>query len=291
MPCAPVFSMNFTFVSAALTVRFLLAALVNTEHTDSNEDFMTRRIVTIIALSGLVALDAHAQPSSSAAPAAPAKAEPGKGPGAPGAKGPGAKGPGAKGPGAPNRPDAPGLKGKGPGADEAKDTPGAAKDEKKDAKLQDRVAKLRERAEKLRAEGKERAAAGLERQAERLEKGPSKSPVNREKIRRARKLARIKLLHRRYGEALQQGDVRDEVQTHARRSANLSRMKSIVNQMEDGDKKTDMLKRINRLMAKENARHSRTMAKLTKNKDTLAGKKDKASKPGADDKPRAKETK
>jgi hypothetical protein len=150
-----------------------------------------------------------------------------------------------------------------------------------DDKLKERVKKLKERAAKLRAEGKERAADGLEKQADRLadrtagEPNAARSKANRDKIRKARKLARVKLLQRRYGEHLKQGDVRQEVQVHARRSANLSRMKALVSARTDDDTKQELLKRINRLMAKENARHSRTMAKLTKGKDKLAGKKQK----------------
>jgi hypothetical protein len=147
--------------------------------------------------------------------------------------------------------------------------------------LQDRIAKLKTQAEKLRKEGREKQAEMLEKQAERLSAnptpGPAANPANKGKIRQARKLARIKLLQRRYGEALKDNAVRDEVETHARRSANLSRMKSLVGGRPDGDdkqkeSKQKLVERINRLMARENARHSRNMAKLTKQEDSLANK-------------------
>jgi hypothetical protein len=140
----------------------------------------------------------------------------------------------------------------------------------REAQFAKRVEKLKARAEELRKQGKIKAAEGLQKQAERLEQrgvngpDPAKSAANREKIRKARKLARVKLLHRRYGEELSSEVVRQEVELHARRSANLSRIKSLASAHEDGEKKQGLLKRINRLMAKENARHSRSMAKLAK---------------------------
>jgi hypothetical protein len=152
--------------------------------------------------------------------------------------------------------------------------PGKLKERMEEAR-KNRLAKLEEQAAKLRKEGKEEEAARLDRQIERIKAGPNK---NREKIRKARKMARIKLLHRRYGDKLKEQAVRQEVELHARRSAHLSRMKSIVTSREAEDDKAkeakqEMLQRINRLMAKENARHSRKMSRLTRNKDQLAGKK------------------
>lgn len=221
---------------------------------------MTRRIVSIIAFSGLVALDVGAQPSEHphAHPAAPGAAK--------------QAGEGAK----PKGPAGAGMGQKGPESRQA------LKDQltQPAPQLAERAEKLRERAKELRGQGKERAAEGLEKQAERLTRraeggesveDPKQTAENRAKIRRARKMARIKLLDRRYGESLNQGDVREEIEQHARRSANLSRMKSLAGQESDEAKKQELLKRINRLMARENARHSRTMAKLTK-KDQLTGK-------------------
>jgi hypothetical protein len=222
---------------------------------------MTRRIVSIIALTSLWAFSAQA-------------ADPGQSP-APAAQGPGAgHGQGHdKGAGKPAAPP-------GKGAPDL----GALKDRLDKGGppgLQERAAKLKERAAQLRKEGREKQAEALEKQAERLasakpgEPGAAPSPANKAKVREARKLARVKLLQRRYGEELNKGEVRQEVETHARRSANLSRMKSLVGARPEADDKQKetkqkLVERINRLMARENARHSRNMAKLTKQNDKLA---------------------
>lgn len=225
---------------------------------------MTRRIVSIIALTSMCAL-----PGLWVSTAQAGDPNPGEGPGAPPGHGPGHNGPGAK----------PGL-----GGDHGKPDLGALKDrlEKGGATgLQDRAAKLKERAAQLRKEGREKQAEALEKQAERLasskpgEPGAATNPANKAKVRQARKLARVKLLQRRYGEYLKETPVREEVETHARRSANLSRMKSLVGARPEGDDKQKeakqkLVERINRLMARENARHSRNMAKLTKQQDKLA---------------------
>ncbi len=245
---------------------------------------MRRRIATIIALSGLLAFDANAQGEAPAAPAAPGAKAPGAKPAKPRPIQAGQPGGPGKGPGGAERPGlqrgAPKAGGPGPrGGD-----PDKLK-EKVAAKREERVAKLEERAAQLRKEGKTEEAERVEKQIERVKAGPDRSPkskANRDKIRKARKMARIKLLHRRYGEKLGEGAVKQEVELHARRSAHLSRMKSIVTAREAADdkakeQKQEMLQRINRLMAKENARHSRKMSRLTRGKDQLAGKRPKTS--------------
>lgn len=244
---------------------------------------MRRRIATIIALSGLLAFDANAQAEAPAKPAAPGAKAPGAKPAKPrpiqaGKPGGPGKGPGhAK--GGPKA-DGPRMGGMPPhGGDPEK------LKEKVAAKREERVSKLEERAAQLRKEGKTEEADRVEKQIERVKAGPERSPkskANRDKIRKARKMARIKLLHRRYGEKLGEGVVKQEVELHARRSAHLSRMKSIVTSREAADdkakeQKQEMLQRINRLMAKENARHSRKMSRLTRGKDQLAGKRPKTS--------------
>jgi hypothetical protein len=225
---------------------------------------MIRAIIITIALSSFGALSAQAQPASPPGPKAASPAAPGEGPGA-----------SNRGLGKPGHED----RGK---ADKRKDGMEKPADEAaKQAERQERVTKLKERAAQLRKDGKDKQAEMLEKQAERMASGTAgmggeKSQANREKVRTARKLARVKLLQRRYGESLKQDDVRGEVESHARRSAHLSRMKELVSSRPDGDDKLKatkqkMLDRINRLMARENARHSRLMAQLTK-KDKLAGK-------------------
>jgi hypothetical protein len=249
---------------------------------------MTRRIVSIIALTSLWALGAQAQPG-------PAGQGPGQGPGshahAPG--GPAGKpgGPGAN-PGAPD----PAGKGR-PNLGELKDR----MEKGGPPTMQERAAKLKERAAQLRKDGRDKQAEALEKQAERLasakpgEPGAATNPANKAKVRQARKLARVKLLQRRYGEFLKDNAVRQEVETHARRSANLSRMKSLAGARPDADDKQKdakqkLVERINRLMARENARHSRTMAKLTKQQDKLANKTLPSEMPPASKAP-AKDTK
>jgi hypothetical protein len=230
---------------------------------------MIRRIVTTIALCSLGALNAQAQPASPGEPGRPEA--PGKG----------------RGPDKPSQPGKP--PGKGEPAGDLAGKPGAkGGPADKDERQQERIAKLKERIAQLRKDGKDKQAEVLEKQVERLASGApgpgEKSEANRQKVRQARKLARVKLLQRRYGESLKNQDVRGEVELHARRSAHLSRMKELVSARADGDDKQKaakqkMVDRINRLMARENARHSRTMAQLTKQKDKLAGKPAPAPEP------------
>ncbi|HEX2732992.1 MAG TPA: hypothetical protein VHM70_15390 [Polyangiaceae bacterium] len=228
-------------------------------------------MVSIVALSSLWALGAQAQGAPSGAP-------PGHGqPPAAGKPGPG-HGLGGPGLGHANLGDLKERMGQGL-------PPGFA----------DRAARLKERAAQLRKEGKTQEADALEKQADRIASSPppelgAMNPANKAKVRQARKLARVKLLQRRYGDALKKNDVRQEIETHARRSANLSRMKALVGLRPDGDDKqketkTKLIERINRLMARENARHSRHMAQLTKDQnpsqgDKLAGKTANGGAPG-----------
>lgn len=70
------------------------------------------------------------------------------------------------------------------------------------------------------------------------------------------------LLHRRWGQAVQKPDVKDELERHARRLARLQRLEVVVATERTGDQRKRLIERIERMRTQENTRHEEAMKKL-----------------------------
>lgn len=124
------------------------------------------------------------------------------------------------------------------------------------ARLEQQAARLEASAAKMRTEGKAEQAERLEARAKQLRASGDKKvrrgkPKNPEAERARKKFTRLKALRKRYGKALDQAPVQQELSLHAERSVRLRRMKRLAE--ESG--KSDLLTRIETLRERENQRH------------------------------------
>jgi hypothetical protein len=147
------------------------------------------------------------------------------------------------------------------GGPKAIDAGAAATDKPKPVKQ--RIADLRRQAADYRRRGHERAAAAVERKAAKLAARSAPRTAQARALDRAAKLARVRLLHERYGDDLLQPEVVQELALHGRRVARLGRVKSLASLRVNGKAKKQLLERIDQLIGKETLRHQRTMAALT----------------------------
>jgi hypothetical protein len=125
---------------------------------------------------------------------------------------------------------------------------------------------LKDRIDKLKKEGKVDEAAALERMLNApmpsMGVRPPLTPEELKKRRETRKFARLRMMHRRYGDALKRPELGAEVATHARRTARLSRLRTLIQEQPESPEREKRLQRVNQLMGMENARHQRKLALL-----------------------------
>lgn len=108
-------------------------------------------------------------------------------------------------------------------------------------------------------------ASGLAHEAAELD------DKRRGETRAKRQQERREQLKVRYGvELLQRAPIRAELKTHAWRVARLERMRALAAVMSDAAKRQKTMARLDKLTAKENARHERSMEQLRAQGDTTA---------------------
>jgi hypothetical protein len=147
-----------------------------------------------------------------------------------------------------------------PAAREGKKPAGAAQ---RKARLEQQAARLEASAAKLRTDGKAEQAARLEARAKQLRASADKparrgNPKSPDAERARKKFTRVKALRKRYGKALDQAPVQQELSTHAERTVRLRRMKRLAE--ESG--KSELVARIETLRERENQRHAERLKAL-----------------------------
>lgn len=139
-------------------------------------------------------------------------------------------------------------------------------------RLKKQAARMEDRAKQLRSEGKADEAARLEARSKKLRQAaasagrdqPGKSArkaKSPEAQRRERKFGKLKMLKRKYGDKLDDPAVQEELGRHAERAVKLRRMKSLA----EAGGKEELVARIAKLKATEDARHQAAMASLLGN--------------------------
>jgi hypothetical protein len=120
--------------------------------------------------------------------------------------------------------------------------------------------------EKLKKDGKKEQAEALERMLNAPQAAyaprPQLTPEELKKRRETRKLARLRMMHRRYGSALTRPELTKEIGQHAQRTARLSQVRKVTLEMKESPEREKRLQRVNELMGIENARHQRKLASL-----------------------------
>jgi len=144
----------------------------------------------------------------------------------------------------------------------------AAKERREQAKeRRDEAKEHRDEAKERREEAKEKREA-LRDGGKAEHEGKHDGDEWREK-RAERRHAHIEELRRRWGDSLAQPAVRAELKTHARRIARLNHMRRLAEEAN----KPKLVERIDKLIEKEQARHTKHMETLKSQPSALGGAK------------------